>query len=404
MEGRILYLDCFSGISGDMFLGAAVDAGLSLERLRRGLRPLGVKGYRLGARPASRARLRGTHVRVHIDRPPALRSIPDLRRIVRASRLSIRTRETADRILRRLLEAESRIHGSGRNGPAFEPAEALDLLVDVAGACVAIELLGIARVIASPVNLGSGTIESGHGTLPVPSPAAAELLRGCPVYASSGTGELTTPTGAAILVGLGAEFSDLPPVRVEAIGYGAGTRDIPGRPNLLRILIAAAPDPESSRRRAIRETDRVTVIETNLDDMNPQWYEPLLARLLQAGALDAHLSPIIMKGGRPAVALTILASPPEAERLTEIVFRETTTLGVRLHDVPRRILPRRIERVKTPLGPVRVKVAHRPGGWDPVPEFRDLAAIAERTGRPIREVSRLVQAHLSRNRGTGKRG
>jgi uncharacterized protein (TIGR00299 family) protein len=379
---RLLHFDCFSGISGDMVLGALVDAGLPLKDLARQLKSLPAGGYVLRAGTVTRQGLRATKVDVLVKngfhRPLSLEAI---HRIIRTSRLPAAVKERSRDVFARLARAEGIAHRVRAARVQFHEVGVVDSLVDVVGGILGCHLLGVERITASPVNLGSGFIDSAHGRLPAPGPAVTALARGLPIYSAGPERELTTPTGLALLAALADEFGGLPLMRPEAIGYGAGTADTSGWPNVLRVFLG---EPVS---RSQGETDSVVQVETNLDDLNPQAYDTVMARLFEAGAVDVTLTPVIMKQGRPGIVLTALAPPGSAESVAGVMLRETTTLGVRMQEIGRRMLPRRVERVRIRDGTVRMKVAGTARGTrKAAPEYRDCRAIAERTGRPVREI------------------
>lgn len=377
-----LHFDCFSGISGDMILGALVDAGLPLNELARALKAVPVKGYTLRSAKVQRGGLQATKVEVVIRKGAAAPfSLAQIRRLITASRLPEPLKATSRTVFERLAKAEGVAHRISPSQVQFHELGVIDSLVDVIGSLLGCHLLGIQRVTASPVNLGSGMIHSSHGTLPAPGPAVAELARGVPVYSAGPQRELTTPTGIALLTTLAAEFGPLPLMRLSAIGYGAGTADPEGWPNALRVFLGEPVPPSTA------DLDTIVQIETNLDDLNPQVYEMVIDRLFAAGAVDVALVPAIMKQGRPGMLLSVLAPPQKAEAVIGAMLQETTTLGVRTQTLSRRILPRRIEQVSTQSGPVRIKVADLGQGQrKAAPEYQDCKRLAEQSGRPVREI------------------
>lgn len=382
----IAYFDCPSGASGDMILGALVDAGVDLGAVEAALATLKVDGWRLEARPVERRGLRGTHVAVHTEPGRRFPALGDMLRPLERSTLSDAIKSRAEAVLRRLAEAEAKVHRVPVEAVHFHEVGELDTLVDVVGAVAGLDTFGVERVHVSPLPLGGGMVETAHGRLPVPAPATAELLRGFPVYDNGVAAELVTPTGAAILTTLGTP-GRLPGMTVERIGWGAGTKELP-IPNLLRVLVgpATAPSAESA------EVETLVAVETTIDDMSPQLYEPLVERLLAAGALDVYLSPVVMKRSRPGTVLTALAPPALADRLAEILFRETTTIGVRWTEVKRRRLPRELVRLPTSVGPVTFKVSRLGGRVVTVtPEFEEVRRIADAQGRAVREVLEAVR-------------
>lgn len=377
-----LHFDCFSGVSGDMLLGALVDVGLPLPELARGLKAVKLGGYALRATAVRRGGLPATKVDVVIRRrlgaPFELRGIQHL---IATSRLPDRVKEQGREVFRRLAQAEASAHRIAVSRVHFHEVGVVDSLVDVLGSLLGCHLLEANTITASAVNLGAGTIECEHGTLPVPGPAVAALAAGLPVYSAGPARELTTPTGLALLSVLAQDFGPLPAMRPRAIGYGAGTADPDGWPNALRVFLG---EPVAA---AVGEQDVVVQLETNLDDLNPQAYETVMARLFAAGAVDVTLTPAIMKRGRPGIVLTALAPPQKADAVAGVVLAETTSLGIRMQEVRRRILARQIESVPLRGGTVRIKVATvGRGRTKATPEYQDCKRIAEQTGRPVRDV------------------
>jgi uncharacterized protein (TIGR00299 family) protein len=383
---RIAYFDCPSGASGDMVLGALVDAGCPVGTLEAALARLGVEGWRLEARAVERGGLHGTQLQVRTDPARRFHSLGDMLRPIERSTLPDGVKARAAAMLERLAEAEARVHRVPVDAVHFHEVGDLDTLVDVVGAVAGLDALGVERVHVSPLPLGGGTVETAHGRLPVPAPATAELLRGFPVYDNGVAAELVTPTGAAILTTLGRP-GRLPAMTLERIGWGAGTRELP-IPNLLRVMVGQATPADAEP----EEVETLVSIETTIDDMSPQLYEPLVERLLLAGALDVYLTPVVMKRSRPGTVLTALAPPELADRLAELLFRETTTIGVRWSEVRRRRLPRELVRLPTTFGPVTFKISTLAGRVVTVtPEFEEVRRIADAQGRPVREVLEAVR-------------
>jgi uncharacterized protein (TIGR00299 family) protein len=383
---RIAYFDCPSGASGDMVLGALVDAGCELGTLEAALASLGVEGWRLEARAVERGGLRGTHLVVRTDPARRFHTLGDMLRPIARSTLPDAVKARAGAVLQRLAEAEARVHQVPVDAVHFHEVGDLDTLVDVVGSVAGLDALGVDRVHVSPLPIGGGTVETAHGRLPVPAPATAELLRGFPVYDNGVVAELVTPTGAAILTTLGTP-GRLPAMTLERIGWGAGTRELPV-PNLLRVLVGQTTSGDSEP----GEVETLVSVETTIDDMSPQLYEPLVERLLAAGALDVYLTPVVMKRSRPGTVLTALALPELADRLAEVLFRETTTIGVRWSEVRRRRLPRELVRLPTTFGPVTFKISTLGGRVVTVtPEFEEVRRIADAEGRPVREVLETVR-------------
>jgi len=380
--GTHLHFDCFSGISGDMTLGALVDAGASFSELKAGLKRLAVSGFTLRKRRVQRGAIFATKVDVIITsglRHPL--SFRRIKKIVSVSRLSETVKERSLVVFNRLAEAESHAHRVDKDDMHFHEVGVLDSFVDIVGGLICCELLGVTRVTASPVNVGTGTLHSAHGILPAPGPAVAILSKGLPIYSAGPARELTTPTGIALLQTLTQEFGPMPLMTPAAIGYGAGEANPKDWPNVLRVFLSRDVS------RTGRSCDTVLQIETNLDDVNPQTYEHIMERLFCCGALDVTLTPVIMKRGRPGVVLTCLVPPHHANPVLDTLFEETTALGVRVQEVVRHILPRRFISVKVKGGAVRMKIASLDGvRTKAAPEYQDCKRIAERTGRPVKAV------------------
>ena len=389
---RIVYFDCASGAAGDMLLGAAVDLGLPLERLRDELARLPVQGYRLETERVSRSGLAATKVHVRLDgEDKTHRHLRHVLEIIDGSTLDTAVKEKAAALFRRLAEAEAAVHGTSPEKVHFHEVGALDSIVDVVGGVIALRSLGAERFVSSPLNLGTGTVTMSHGTFPVPPPATARLVTGVPVY-GDGEGELVTPTGALLVTGHATEYGPLPAMRIEASGHGAGSRDTRGRPNVLRLIVGQED---------ARAEGRVLVLETEVDDAAPQLLGPLLEQLLTAGALDAFFTPVQMKKGRPGVLVTVLAPPDRREAIEELLFRETTTLGVRRQEWLRTELERETATVATPYGPVRVKIGRRGAVvYNAWPEFEDCQRLAAEAGVPVKEV--LAAALAAWRSGPGK--
>ncbi len=374
----IACFDCFSGISGNMALGALLDCGIAPETLRDELRKLSLGGYRLDIRETHKAGLRGLSVEVHSDEKQPHRHLQDIETIIQSAGLADRVCGRSLRAFRALAAAESKVHGEPVEKIHFHEVGAVDAIIDIVGTAICLELLGVEKAYSSPLHIGAGSVQTAHGLLPVPAPATAELLCGVPVYGRDIEAELVTPTGAALLAGMAADFSGAPPMRIEHVGYGAGSRDLPWA-NLLRVTVGAAE--------GVSAAERVLVVEANIDDMNPQWYEHVLERLFEAGALDVYLTPIQMKRSRPAVTLAMMVDESKLDAALGILFSETTTIGVRMHPVERRKLEREERTVETAYGPVKIKIAR----WDKrvmnaAPEYRDCLRLAEEKGVPLKEV------------------
>jgi pyridinium-3,5-bisthiocarboxylic acid mononucleotide nickel chelatase len=429
---RIAYLDCFSGISGDMFLGALLDAGVSPKVFEQTVDALNV-GARIEISRVNRSGISATKVDVvahgEKDTPrtsrtkPALslpkgvsdphkhsetpvhhhheqhhhehqhgRGLPEIREIISKAAISESAKRTAIAIFENLGQAESTIHNVPIERIHFHEVGAVDALVDIVCAAAGAEALAVDEIICSPLNVGGGTIECAHGTFPVPAPATVELLKGAPVYSSGLQAELVTPTGAAIVATLVKRFSSFPELKIEKTGYGAGTRDFPGHANVLRITIGEALPQLAAK----TSQETISVLEANLDDLNPQVFGYVMDRLLEAGALDVFGMPVQMKKNRPGTLLTVLAKPEDADKLAEIVFSETTTLGVRRREEKRQALARRWQNVSTRFGDVRIKVASLNGTVTSyAPEYEDCRRIAVERRVPLKAVMQeAVQQYL----------
>ncbi len=381
--GRILYLDCFSGASGDMVIGALLDAGLPFERLQDALGSLALGDEcTVSAEPVSRSGVGATKFTVTETAGGGghpHRHLSGILKLVDRSSLADGSRARAARLFRRLAETEAAIHRMPVEKVHLHEVGALDSIIDVVGGVFALEWFAADRIVASAVNVGSGTVTCAHGTMPVPAPATAALIAGAPVYAGAPAGELLTPTGALLVSEFAGEYGPLPPMRIERIGYGAGSRDPRGHPNVLRVLVGEAAD------RAPEE--RVAAVHCEIDDMNPQIFGILIDRLLAEGALDVYYTSIQMKKNRPGTLLSIIAPPSSRERLTMTVFRETTTIGVRYREMERECLDRETLTVETPFGPVGIKIARLNGEiMNTSPEFDDCARVAAASGRPVKDV------------------
>ncbi len=376
---RTAWFDCQTGASGNMILGALLDAGLKLSDLKAELAKLPVSGYRLTATRVKRAGISGTYVEVRVSGKQQERRLEDVLSLLRRSRLDPETRALAALVFERLAGAEARAHGTTRDRVHFHEVGGVDCLVDVVGSVAGLKRLKIESVLASALNLGHGTIRCAHGKLPVPAPGTGYLLKGIPAYQDELAGELVTPTGAAILSTLAKSFGPLPEMKVAAVGYGAGTMDLP-RPNLLRVLIGDTREPAF-------EADRVTLLETNLDDLNPQFFDHVMAVLFKRGALDVFLTPIQMKKNRPAVALSVLCRRQDADALIRCLLAETTTLGVRRQEMERVCLRRGTRTVRTRWGTVPMKVA-RLGDevLNAAPEYEACRKLAVKHGVPLKKI------------------
>jgi len=455
---KIAYIDCFSGISGDMFLGALIDAGVSSAIFEETVAALNV-GARLSVSRTDRSGIAATKVDVlvneEVDRPRVEhehyvphrhghthehaheqvighthhitetvvaeqvhihehgeehhhhRGLKEIREIILHSSISSTAKQTAIRMFEVLGAAEAKIHNIDVEKVHFHEVGAVDAIVDIVCAAVGAETLGMDEFVCSPLNVGSGTVKCAHGEFPVPAPATAELLKDAPVFSSGLRAELVTPTGAAIVKVLATRFQPLPGMKIEKIGYGAGSRDFPGHANVTRILVGtsgtgAQSDPaELVGLEAQRET--ITILEANVDDMNPQLFGYLLDRALDSGALDVFGTPVQMKKSRPGMLITMLCKPEDAQRLTKLVFFETTTLGVRMREEKRAVLLRRSITVQTQWGELRMKIASLNGTTaNYAPEYEDCRRIAETNNIPLKTVMQeAVRIYLEQEKKNG---
>ena len=409
---KLLYLDCFAGISGDMTIGALLDLGLDFDYLKDELAKLGVAGYELSFARVDRSGINAAKFDVAVAQTVSLRvshthdhhhehsheeatqtdssrnihqhdhrSLATIKHLIESSTLSDQVKRNATAIFQRIGEAEAKIHGMDIESVHFHEVGAIDSIVDIVGVCIGLEALGIQRIISSPLHVGYGTFTCAHGIYPIPGPAATEILRGVPIYAKEIEGELVTPTGAAIVATLATDFVKLPLMRVEKIGYGAGTRVYEKFPNVLRAVLGEVETEDAT-------PDTITVIEANLDDLNPQIFGHLMEQALAAGALDIFYTPVQMKKNRPGVLLTLLCATEARENLMDLIFRETTTLGVRYREERRVILRREFVTVATEFGTIKIKVARNPAGqvMNAAPEFEDCQAAALKHQVSLREV------------------
>jgi pyridinium-3,5-bisthiocarboxylic acid mononucleotide nickel chelatase len=379
---KVAYFDCFSGISGDMTLGALVDAGVPLGLLRSELNGLSLPGWELAAEKVWKNGMAATYVKVRAEDTTTHRSLTTILEILQKSKLSELVKDRAASIFRKLGEAEAAVHDVPPEKIHFHEVGAVDAMIDIVGTCIGFQALGIERFACSPLNVGGGTAKMSHGVLPVPAPATARLLLGKPTYSNGVQKELVTPTGAAIVATLCDAFGPQPPMSVSAIGYGAGTADLEGQPNVLRLMIG-----EAAEKSVVGHEETIRVLEANLDDMNPQIYGYFLDKALAAGALDVFSTPVQMKKNRPGMLVTVLCKLQDTEPLTKLLFEETTTLGVRSYTAERRVLPRESVKVATQFGEVRVKVARANGRIQhAAPEFDDCRKLAEEKNVPLHRV------------------
>ena len=387
---RLLYFDCFSGISGDMTLGALIDAGLPLGELKRALGSLAVDGYDISTKRVLRAGVSATQFVVHEhqhdhDHHHPHRHLAAIFKLIDGSALSPAGRDRAKQLFQRLAEAEASIHQMPIEKVHLHEVGALDSIIDIVGAVFGLEWFGADRIVASALNVGGGMVDTAHGHFPVPAPATVKLLGDAPIYGGSVQQELVTPTGALIVSSYASSFGPIPRMTVEHVGYGAGGRDIPSTPNVLRVVVGRAEGEGHA------QAERVSVIECEIDDMNPQIFGVAMDRLYAAGALDVFYVSVQMKKNRPGTLLTVVAPPERRAALADVIFRETTTIGLRHYDVDRECLRREIVHVETPIGAVRFKVAWRDGRIiNAVPEFDDCVRLATAHNLSVKDVQALA--------------
>jgi len=446
---KIAYFDCFSGISGDMCLGALLDAGVSLQKLQGELKKIPIRGYELHAEKVKRAGLVSTKVDViqreksierraesnNPPRPPLNPLYPplvrgelkggkggfeqrakrwkDIEKIIQNSSLSQKVKQKGLKVFKRLFEAEAKVHGISFENTHLHELGGIDCLVDIFGTIIGLDMLRVEKILSSQINLGSGSVETGHGTLPVPAPATAEILKGVPVYSTDTSFELTTPTGAAILKGLSAGFRSIPPMNIETIGFGAGSQNFKDKPNVLRLFIGHTTKSPHTHLTPLYppllrgelkggvagfgapggfSDEQIIVIETNIDDMNPQVYEYVMERLFKEGALDVFLTQILMKKGRPGLKLSVLCKQTDRELLMKTILKETTTIGLRFYEVNRVVLQRETKLIDTEFGKVRIKFS---GLGEEIlkatPEYEDCKRIAKKMKIPLIEVMERIK-------------
>ena len=387
------YLDCSSGISGDMLLAALLDAGVDARRLLRELKKMRLGFYEFKLTRAVRGNLVGARVDIRIPAQQPPRKLGDIEEMMGKTELAETVKEKALKIFRRLAEAEGKLHNLPPGEVHFHEVGAVDAIIDIVGACLGLELLEVSELTCSPLNVGGGRVEAEHGSLPVPAPATAELLKEIPIYSTGIEGELVTPTGAAIVSTLAASFGPMPAMKVERIGYGAGEKDIPGQANVTRLFVGESVEVVKAQPGAAGD-ELVSVIEANLDDMSPQLYGYFVEQALAAGALDVTCSAVQMKKNRPGLLVTVLCAPESSDALAELLFEQTTTIGLRIYEARRKVLEREFVSVETPYGEVRVKVAKREGKvLNVAPEYEDCQRLAAEKSVPLKEV--ILAAHLA---------
>jgi pyridinium-3,5-bisthiocarboxylic acid mononucleotide nickel chelatase len=398
---KIAYFDCFSGISGDMCLGAIVDAGVPLKALQKELKKVPVTGYRLSMKKAERGHLKACKVTVMLK--PGIevqtgKTWKDIRKIIQASALPQDIKQKGLSVFKTIFEAEAKVHGGNFQTIHLHELSAVDCMIDVFGTIIGLDLLGVKRIFSSPVNLGSGFVTTETGILPVPAPATAEILKNIPVYSHHVHAELTTPTGAAIIKELSSGHGDIPFMDIAKVGVGAGDTDFRHWPNVLRIFIGTSLSPIPVRDKTRIPDEKVIVIETNIDDMNPQVFEHVIDMLYKAGSLDVYLTQVIMKKGRPGVKLTTLCNEGRKEALMKIILRETSSIGLRYYETRRRVMQREIKTVETKFGKIRVKVSKM--GTEIIkaaPEYKDCRKIARQFNIPLIEVMKNIRVNKARD-------
>jgi pyridinium-3,5-bisthiocarboxylic acid mononucleotide nickel chelatase len=391
----VLYFDCFSGAAGDMILGSLIDAGVPLDEVRRALGTLAIEPDVVWTERVNRAGVTATkfcvkgedgggHAHPH-------RHLSGIYKLIDGSALTGAGKTRAKELFERLGRAEADIHGTTLEKVHLHEVGALDSIIDIVGAVFALEYLGVHAIVSSPLNVGSGMVRAAHGLYPVPAPATLRLLEGAPIYSGQQQAELVTPTGALLVSAYAQEYGPVPSMRVRKIGYGAGTRDFKDTPNVLRVLLGESDDAGTAT-----QVHTVVVMECEIDDMNPQIFGVLMERLLAAGALDVFYTPVQMKKNRPGTLLTVIAPPDRRERLTSIVFTESTTIGLRYREMKRECLDRETVIVDTPVGSIRFKVARRGGEiLNASPEFDDCVRIATERGVPLKDIQAIaVKAYL----------
>ncbi len=382
-----------------MTLGALVDCGVEIAGLERELRRLKLSDWRISQEKVKRGAIFATQVKIETHEGHHHRGLSEIRKLIEGAEFAPRVKERATRIFERLGAAEAKVHQIEIEKVHFHEVGAVDAILDIVGAAVGFELLGIDEFACSSLDVGAGQVKTAHGILPVPAPATAELLRGAPTYSSGIAKELVTPTGAAIATSLTTRFGEMPALHLEAIGYGAGSADLAERPNVLRLLIGDAVGMEKGE----RCDAPVSVIEANVDDMSPQIYGYFAERALAAGALEVFSTPVQMKKNRPGLLVTLLCEPAALNRLIDLIFSETTTIGIRTHEVRRRTLEREIVTVETPLGEVHMKVSRLNGKMlNAAPEYEDCRRIAAEKGVPLKQVMKVANLHYEISREARK--
>jgi uncharacterized protein (TIGR00299 family) protein len=375
---KTLYFDCFSGISGDMIIGALLDLGLDFNYLKREIGKLNLNGYQIESKKTVKSGIASTKFNVIINKNQhEERNLKEINKIIDSSKLDNESKNTTKEIFLKIAEAEAKIHDKPIDKIHFHEIGAIDTIIDVAGAVIGFKKLGIEKIYCSRLNVGTGFVEFSHGKWPVPAPATAEILKNVPIYRNNFEAELVTPTGAAIITTLADKFGDMPPMKAEKIGYGAASKDLE-QPNVLRVFLGEVENDEN---------ETINIIETNIDNMNPEIYPYVIDKLMENGALDAYLTNIIMKKGRPAIKLTVLAEQKDTDKLCSIIFDETTTLGIRIFPCQRKKLERELKTIKTRYGDVRIKISKLNGKiQNATPEYEDCVKIAKKYKMPLKMV------------------
>ncbi len=388
---KIAYLDCFSGISGDMFMGALIDAGLSFGELDRKLHTLPIDGYRLETKKEARNQIFGTRFLViPEEKKQPHRGLTAVRDIIDQGGFNRAVKKKSIEIFEALAKVEGNVHNLPPEDVHFHEIGAVDSIIDIVGTVYGIETMGIEKIYASPLPLGSGFVNTAHGRIPIPAPATIALLKGLPVFDSGLQHEIVTPTGAALAKKFACSFGPLPPMIIRNIGYGVGKKKLPDRPNLLRILIGQQQTKD--------QTDTVVILETNIDDTNPEWLGYLMDRLFDAGALDVVFLPVQMKKNRPGIQIQVMGRPEQKDILMEIMFVESTTLGIRFRYVQRKVLESRMKEIDSPWGKIRVKkVTNTAGTPFLLPEYEECRKVALENNLPLKEIFYWVMAL---NKGT----
>ncbi|HOF33988.1 MAG TPA: nickel pincer cofactor biosynthesis protein LarC [Spirochaetota bacterium] len=395
MKNKVLYFDCFAGISGDMTVGALIDLGADEKELLQSLDSLHLHGYRIEIKKALKNGISGTDFNVIIEEDHShhshhhhhhSRNLSDISNIINSSPLDSSVKELSLKIFHEIAAAESKIHAKSIDEIHFHEVGAIDSIVDIVASAVCLNMIKPDKIISSPLNLGEGTVECDHGVFPVPAPATAEILKRIPVYSSGIKKEMTTPTGAAIIKCIAEEFSSFPAMKIDSTGYGLGKRNLEV-PNVLRAVIGE-----------MDYSEKKVMIETNIDDMSGELFSCILPKLLDAGALDVFITPVIMKKSRPGHVLSVLCESGKVDVLEEIIFTETTTFGTRRYEVERSELERSISKVKTSYGEISVKKGYMNGKCLKFsPEYEECAQAAQRHGVPVREVYNAVTAQLKKS-------